>query len=169
MNTRKPNPAAATRTPAIKAAQRFRPLEVVYPELERLLRNDVLRRRLTIAASTAGLLLCALGAFVFTRPPTGCAASPARRSALEKIAEYRDRANGEPLDRRFPRKGFHCDDVSSPTGVLVAARETEDAAPVIWWVDAKGTPHNVNMLALAFTPDFPTAPEIANAEIAKVQ
>jgi hypothetical protein len=134
-------------------------MEVVYPARDQEAWREWLRRRATVVGGTIALLVVTGGAYLITRPPTGCAASPARKHALAVIAGHQDRTTGEPVERRYPRERFDCSDVASPSGVLVTASEQEDAPPAIWFVDARGQPHNVNMLALAWTPEFPTAPE----------
>ena len=140
-------------------AQKFRPAEIVYPERERRLWQDQLRRRLKVVGGAAGIVLLGVAAYFIVRPPVGCDASPERQRAVATVIAHRDRASGETLDSRFPRDRFECSDAGSPGGVLISATENDDAPPAVWYVDGRGTPHNVNMLALVWTPQFATAPK----------
>jgi hypothetical protein len=124
------------------------------------------RRHKRMVVGGGALLVAALAAVVFYPSPTGCTNTPERKHALEAIVSSKDPVTGATLDGRFDPDDMACRDSSRPRGVVVSAREQSGEA-VVWFIDASGAGHNVNLLAQAFTPAFTAAsslpPEAAQA------
>jgi hypothetical protein len=129
--------------------------------LKRLMRRH---RRLVLGA---GAVLTAVLAFaIFYPSPTGCTNTPERKRAMRAVVSSKDPVTGATLDGRFDPDDLACRDTSRPRGVVVSARESSGES-VVWFFDASGVGHNVNLLAQAFTPAFKPAavlpPEAAQA------
>lgn len=127
--------------------------------------------RLHRAAVVVGIIgaLAAVGGGIFAltyRSPTDCRASAARQGAARTVGAQRDAVGQQPLSRRFDERAFRCIETTAPAGVLVAARDGGE--PVVWFVDSTGVPHNVNLLAQAWTPGLSAAPVLAPAVIARL-
>jgi hypothetical protein len=126
-----------------------------------------LLRRHRKVVTWVGATLVAVLAFVTLYPsPTGCTNTPERRHAMRSVVSSKDPVTGATLDGRFDPDDLACRDTSRPRGVLVSARESSGES-VVWFFDAAGAGHNVNLLAQAFTPAFKPAsvlpPEAAQA------
>lgn len=124
------------------------------------------RRHSRIVVGAGALIVAAVGLMVLYPSPTGCTNTPERKRALQAIVSSKDPVTGATLDGRFDPDDMACRDSSRPRGVVVSAREQSGEA-VVWFIDASGSGHNVNLLAQAFTPAFTAAsslpPEAAQA------
>ena len=97
----------------------------------------------------------------------GCTFSRSGRRAVEAIQEHRDRETGAPLGDRFDHSGFSCMDTVKPKGTLVAWHDGSQA--IVWFVDPRGIPFNVNLLSQAWTPDLPPGPGFTPEQIRRVE
>ena len=138
---------------------------VTNDEIQRERRTKIRRFAIAGGSVTAAALLFILynivdGAF------TGCGANDARERAVTAIVEHRDKSTGEPLGDRFDKERFTCAETAKPKGVLVAWRDSTEA--IIWFVDQRGVPMNVNLLSQAWTPDLPPGPAFTPEQIRRV-
>ena len=120
--------------------------------------------RLVGSAGAAVVLLLAFA--ILHHPVTACTNTPQRKRAMLAVVNSKDPVTGATLDGRFDPDDLICRETDEPAGVLIAAQE-KSGEPVVWFIDANGAGHNVNLLAQAFTPAFKPAavlpPEAAQA------
>jgi hypothetical protein len=160
----KPPPRAPIGKPPAKPAVAIRTVPApptLQMTLQRLLRRH--RKPLTWVGATLAVVLALV---IFYPSPTGCTNTPERERAMRAVVSSKDPVTGATLDGRFDPDDLACRDTSRPRGVLVSARESSGES-VVWFFDAAGAGHNVNLLAQAFTPAFKPAavlpPEAAQA------
>lgn len=101
----------------------------------------------------------ALAFIFFFKGPNDCTRTPVRERAYEAIRSQKEQVSGEEIGRQFRGTPFRCNDLASPQGTLISVRE-HTGEPIIWFVDAEGTPRNVNLLAQAWTPALDAAPRL---------
>ena len=98
----------------------------------------------------------------------GCGANERRRDALAVVMEQGDPEAGTLIKERFPdKKAYRCAEHAGPRGILVSVSE-DSGDPIVWFVDNNGTPLNVNLLAVSWTPKLGPAPTISEKNVAKV-
>ena len=98
----------------------------------------------------------------------GCGATDERKRAVQAVMAQGDSAAGTAVGQRFPeRKQYRCAEMAEPRGVLVAVKE-DTGDSIVWFVDATGTPLNVNLLAASWTPRLGAGPPVEATDIARV-
>ena len=132
---------------------------------KRKARNRILAR---IGAGLVTGIVTAAVVLWYMDSRKGCGASERRRQAVEIVMEQGDHENGTLIKERFPdKKAYRCADHAGPRGVLVSVSE-DSGDPIVWFVDNNGTPLNVNLLAVSWTPKLGPAPTISDRDVAKV-
>jgi hypothetical protein len=129
-------------------------------------RREKIRRFAIIGGGLTAAALLYLLVSVVDGAISGCLRSESRRRAVSAIVEYRDKATGTQLGDRFGKTEFTCAETGKPKGTLVAWRDSVDA--IIWFVDQRGVPFNVNLLSQAWTPDLPPGPAFSPEQIRRV-
>jgi hypothetical protein len=133
--------------------------------------RKTLTRGGTIVVAGVAAIVLMYGAFgVYERVASDCRTTSTRRAALSLLRRQKDPATAEEIGKRFGGSDFTCAELGAPKGLLIAAHEDgeRDGEGIIWWFDADGRAHNVNLIAQAWTPKFPGSPEISNAQLRRV-
>ena len=128
------------------------------------------RNRILIKLGTGlvtGVIIAA-GALWYMDSRKGCGATERRRQAVDIVMEQGDQEAGTLIKERFPdKKAYRCLDHAGPRGILVSVSE-DSGDPIVWFVDNNGTPLNVNLLAVSWTPKLGPGPTISAKNLAKV-
>lgn len=127
-------------------------------------------RKRELAGTALVALVALITVLAIHRAPDDCRRSREWRTALDAVRGARERISGETLGRQLGSARFRCVGPSTGEGVFIAASRGEESGDeaLVWFVDAGGRAHNVNLLAEAWTPDLPPAPYFEAGEIARV-
>ena len=138
-------------------------------EAERKKRQKRNRILMKLGAGLVTGVVLAAGILWYMDSRKGCGANERRRQAVDIVMEQGDPGAGTLIKERFPdRKAYRCLDHAGPRGILVSVSE-DSGDPIVWFVDNNGTPLNVNLLAVSWTPKLGPGPTISPKNLAKVQ